>query len=241
MDRHSEIIGDYVFGGLQPERLRDLETEIQEDPGLAQEIDQLMRIASRLESMPEELRDIGEIPRLRLREGDAPAPAERRPRAARTFLDRFFGQSLVLRPALAVAAAVLLFVGGLSVGAASTGDERQLASAPAIQEAKLAPVGRLDAGATGSAAVERKGDRIRLRLSGLKPNRPGDFYEAWLMDPKNGLIGIGSFRVSGNGVVNLDLPVPVGTKRFPVVDISLQPANGKPTHSGHSVLRGTLS
>jgi hypothetical protein len=61
------------------------------------------------------------------------------------------------------------------------------------------------------------------------------------MDPKNGFISLGTFRVSEDGSTTLDLPVPVKTDRFPVVDISLQPTNGKPTHSGVSVLRGTLN
>jgi anti-sigma-K factor RskA len=82
---------------------------------------------------------------------------------------------------------------------------------------------------------------IRLKISGLAGSGKNDFYEAWLMDPKNGFISLGTFRIGEDGSTTLDLPVPVETTRFPVVDISLQPANGKPTHSGISVLRGTLN
>ena len=37
------------------------------------------------------------------------------------------------------------------------------------------------------------------------------------------------------------LPAQVDVGEFPVVDVSIEPADGDPAHSGDSVVRGTLS
>ena len=36
------------------------------------------------------------------------------------------------------------------------------------------------------------------------------------------------------------LPPEVDLSQFPVVDVSLEPADGNPAHSGDSIVRGTL-
>ncbi len=241
MDDRTELISDYLFGEISEDRRREIEREIQSDPTLAAEVAELSPLASKLEELPEELWDLGDAPPLRLeREQATPTPAPKKSRSQGA-LGRFFGGSLSLRPAYAFAAVLLIFAGGVGVGLLSGPDDRVVAVGPTIQQAKLSPVSQVDPAATGSAAVKRDGDAIRLRLTGLAENHQNNFYEAWLMDEENGLISIGTFRVGKDGTVDLDLPVPVGTERFPVVDISLQPVNGKPDHSGVSVLRGTLN
>jgi hypothetical protein len=57
-----------------------------------------------------------------------------------------------------------------------------------------------------------------------------------LRDPKH-LVAVGSFRVGPDGRARVDLPVTASSRRFPVLDISREPADGDPAHSGHSVLR----
>ena len=57
----------------------------------------------------------------------------------------------------------------------------------------------------------------------------------WLIDSQvEGMISLGPFR--GNG----DYPIPssVDPADFPIVDISIEPSDGVPTHSGVSILRG---
>jgi hypothetical protein len=37
------------------------------------------------------------------------------------------------------------------------------------------------------------------------------------------------------------IPAGVGTDVFPIIDLSIEPVDGVPTHSGKSVLRGVLA
>jgi anti-sigma-K factor RskA len=233
-------ITDYLLGELSPEQNNTFERELAGNPELAAEVEELSQIVTRLEELPEEAWDSPVPPPLRLRTTEDTAEA---PQAdGKSFLDKFFGGSFALKPAVAMFAVMGIFAAGLAVGLL-TGESDNSASnfGTTLQQASLAPVGDVDRQAAGSAAIKKDGQVIRIKLSGLKPSGDSDFYEAWLMDPKNGFVGIGTFRVGEDGETTLDLPVPVGTKEFPIVDISLQPTDGKPTHSGVSVLRGTLN
>lgn len=179
-------------------------------------------------------------------EGGPARPArERAPRRrdGDGFFARFFGGSMALRPAVGFAALALVFVGGLGAGVIVAGDSGDGGSTPTIaatQQATLAPVGDLDPAAEGVADFDEDGERIRLRFSGLAPSTDDDFYEAWMMDPEKGLISIGTFRVGSDGTGEFDLPAPVPGEEYPVIDISIEPLDGKPEHSQKSVLRGTL-
>lgn len=51
------------------------------------------------------------------------------------------------------------------------------------------------------------------------------------------MVSLGPSRPDGRYAV----PSGVDAGRFPVVDVSLEPPDGDPTHSGTSVLRGTLA
>jgi anti-sigma-K factor RskA len=246
-DKRPEIT-DYLLGELSPEDQASFEGELAANPALAAEVAELGDIVTKLESLPDEAWEAPAPPPLRLAqsiasedEGDEPAAAA--PREAKPgIFERLFGGSISLNPGIAMASVMLIFAGGLAVGLLTGGSNNSASSlGSSQQQASLAPIGEIDPSATGQADIKKGGQVIRLKLSGLKPSGDADFYEAWLMDPKNGFISVGTFRVGADGETTLDLPVPVGTKKFPVVDISLQPVNGKPTHSGVSVLRGTLN
>lgn len=176
-----------------------------------------------------------------------PDRESRRRRSSGGPFARFFGGSMALRPAVGFAALALVFVGGLGVGVLATGDGGgggggggDSGPIAATQQATLTPVGDLDPQAEGVADFDRDGEKIRLRFSGLAPSTDNDFYEAWMMDPKKGLISIGTFRVGDDGTGQFDLPAPVPGEEYPVIDISIEPLDGKPAHSQKSVLRGTL-
>lgn len=255
MSDRNEILNDYLFGEISDERRAELEREIAKDPDLAAEAAELGIIVSKLEALPDAAWGEADPPPFALpgsavpveraasatEEAPPATPREDRrgePRAGA--LGRFFAGSFSLRPAFALAAAALLFAGGIAVGSLGGSDAKIDALGPTTQQANLSPVADLDPAASGSADIKHDGRLIRLKVTGLKANGDDDFYEAWLMDPKNGLVALGTFRVDEHGEARLDLPVPVGTDRYPVVDISLQPVDGKPTHSGVSVLRGKL-
>ena len=78
---------------------------------------------------------------------------------------------------------------------------------------------------------------MRLTVSGLPRVGAGGFYEVWMMRDAGHLVALGSFRVGADGRARVDLPVTASPRRFPVLDISREPADGDPAHSGHSVLR----
>jgi hypothetical protein len=62
--------------------------------------------------------------------------------------------------------------------------------------------------------------------------------EVWLLTPEvDGLISLGYLTgASGEFIV----PDSVDLDRFSVVDISAEPLDGDPTHSGDSIVRGAL-
>jgi hypothetical protein len=104
-------------------------------------------------------------------------------------------------------------------------------------QAKLAPVAGSSHGATGTAALLDGGRRLRLDVSGL-PDPHGGAYEVWLY---NSVIDAHSLVSEKGTNVKLDLKLPANASRWHFVDISLEPADGNPNHSGDSVLRVALS
>ncbi|MBE2318914.1 anti-sigma factor [Solirubrobacter sp. CPCC 204708] len=137
------------------------------------------------------------------------------------------GRRLVLRPAVA---AVALLAAGTGLGVLLDRDPE-----PATRLV-LSPIEGVEPGASGRVGVSS--DRVSLRVSGLQPTAEGQFYELWLLGADNQLVGLGSFRVGDDGTATLRLPLPVDPERFRYFDISLEPGDGDPGHSGVSVLRG---
>jgi hypothetical protein len=182
-------------------------------------------LARRLEELPREAWDRPVPP-------PAPWPAE----AERTRR----GRSLVLRPVMAVAASALLLVAGLLAGLALWGgDDGGGGSSVTAQKIELRSIGRPNAGAAGVAELTaRPGEDASVRVSGLRPSTDGEFYELWLLGDKGKLVSLGSFAVPKSGVAELKVPVPVDAKGFRYLDVSREPADGDPAHSGDSVLRG---
>lgn len=69
------------------------------------------------------------------------------------------------------------------------------------------------------------------------PDSGEAFYEVWMIDTNvEGMISLGV--LTADGVI--DVPDSVDPAAFPVVDISVEPLDGDPTHSGQSILRGVL-
>jgi hypothetical protein len=135
---------------------------------------------------------------------------------------------------LIAAAAALLAGAGIGAGAvalASRDDGTVLASTA------LGPLD--DATAAGTArVVERDGERLlEVQLRAPAPGRD-DFYEVWLID--QGIRGMYPVGVVHEGTTNLPLPDGIDLARYPVVDVSVEPLDGDPAHSGDSVARGVL-
>ncbi len=86
-----------------------------------------------------------------------------------------------------------------------------------------------------SASPERRA--LLVDTAGLPP--ADGIYEVWLFDVETDrLVALGALDDSGKGW--LTVPTGVDVADYPQVDTSLEPADGDPTHSGNSVLRGDL-
>lgn len=206
----------YLLDELTPEEAAAFERAMAADAALREEVDRLRPVITRLEAVPNEAWDPPAPPPLRMPEA-AKAPAKR-PRR------------LVLRPLVAAACAVVLLAAGAGLGAWLDREP-----SPSEQLA-LRPVGDLDPAAAGRVSLS--GDRMTLRVSGLRPSEGDQFYELWLLGADKRLIGLGSFRVGDDGEATFRLPLPVDPGAFDYFDLSLEPGDGDPGHSGVSVLRG---
>lgn len=180
-------------------------------------------LARRLEQLPREAWDRPSPPPAPWPAAAAVAP-QRRPLLRRLLV-------------VSVAAAALLTL-GVAVGVLLTGDGDNGRSGGA-RDLALAPVGGRGQGATGSVSlVPRAGGDATVRVSGMRPNGGGDFYELWLLGDKGELISLGSFRVPRSGSAELTVPLPVDPARFRYLDVSREPDDGDPAHSTISILRG---
>lgn len=207
---------DYLLGEMEPERAALFEAELARDAALRAELERLRPVVTRLSGLPEEAWDRVQPPPLR--EPEAPA---REPRRSRR---------LILRPAVAGLCAVALLAAGTALGVLVDRDPEP--TTPLV----LSPLGDVDPQARGRVGVGA--DRLSVRVSGLPPTGDGEFYELWLLGDDKELVGLGSFRVGADGAATLRLPLPVDPERFRYFDISLEPGDGNPGHSGVSVLRG---
>lgn len=133
---------------------------------------------------------------------------------------------------LAAAAVVLVVVGLLAVVGGGDDDDPGAVVASA-------PLDLLEGPAEGSAElVDRDGQlELHLTAAGLDPGDDA-FYEVWVIDTEvAGMYSLGPLRADGV----YDLPPGVDPEAFPIVDVSVEPLDGVPTHSGQSVLRGQLT
>jgi anti-sigma-K factor RskA len=148
------------------------------------------------------------------------------------------GEVRELRPRrsrLLLAMAASLLVGtGIGAGAVALANRE---SAEEVAAADLAPLDDRDA--TGNAEVVSTGDGDQLRVV-LEAPAPGNdgFYEVWLLEPAvERMVQVGVVRP---GTTTLDLPDGIDLAEYPIVDVSVEPLDGDPTHSGVSVARGVL-
>jgi hypothetical protein len=107
------------------------------------------------------------------------------------------------------------------------------AAKPTIKKTRLAAIGAAS-GASGTAALTQGGKRLTVDASGL----PNGAYQVWLY---NSVIDAASLTKVKGTKLALDLKLPSNATRYRYVDVSLEPPDGNPNHSGESVLRVRLS
>lgn len=141
----------------------------------------------------------------------------------RTHRRALFGAAAVVLAALAIASGLLI----------SRDSENVVVAAASLTNEGLSPLG---SASSGKAEIIQRGTSYVLHLDVDRlPQEPSSYIEVWLIDTQvKGMISLGPFH--GNG----DYPIPSGVDpaKFPIVDVSLEPSDGVPTHSGVSIVRG---
>jgi anti-sigma-K factor RskA len=131
----------------------------------------------------------------------------------------------------AAACAVLAFAIGRG------GDDVRTVDEVALSNAGLDQSGASSSGSARLVVLDDGSRAIDLDVSDL-PHVDDGFFELWLIDKQvKGMVSLGPVHGSGRYVI----PPGVGTDVFPIVDLSIEPVDGIPTHSGVSVLRGVLA
>ncbi len=135
--------------------------------------------------------------------------------------------------AASAAAAAVITGGVLSWGAAAPREAGQVIASAALDALPAWET------ATGAATLEQRPDGERvLRVSLDTPVDDGVVREVWLLTPEiDGLISLG-YLTDDTGV--FVIPESVDIDRYSVVDVSAEPLDGDPTHSGNSIVRGPL-
>ncbi len=164
-----------------------------------------------------------------------PAPGGRASARSRSSHELRRRRSAALFAVLGIA----LLAGALTIALASGdggSDERPAAgdgaAAPvAGPKVELAPPG--PGPGTGTAQVLEGGDRVQLSVSGLPDPRDAR-YALWLY---NSVVAARQIGSADSGDFNVEARLPRNAERYELLDVSLEPDDGNPGHSGQSVLR----
>jgi anti-sigma-K factor RskA len=132
---------------------------------------------------------------------------------------------------LAAAAALVLVLGiGWIVS------RRTMAPPAPVAVAQLAPLQQFSA--TGSAEVLQTGGNERELVVRLSADEAHGYQEVWLIKPD--LSGLVSLGVMESTTGTFAIPPGLNLADYPIVDVSDEPLDGKPAHSGVSIVRGKL-
>ena len=127
------------------------------------------------------------------------------------------------------AAALLIAVAAGAVMTRSTDEGTVLAT---TELERLGDTGQ------GSAKIVDRNGSLQLRLDATDVEPTDGFTEVWLINAGvTELISLGPIRSDGT----YDLPAGLDPVAFPIVDVSFEPLDGNPQHSGDSVLRGQFT
>lgn len=141
------------------------------------------------------------------------------------------------------AAAAALVIAGIAVYAVTADDPDVIASAALAYD----PDAFDPLGAQAQAAAELVADdgrhRIQLVDASLPSAGPDADLEAWLIQPDDqgnvaDLVSLG--LIDAADPASLAVPAGYDPSLYSVVDISVEPRDGDPSHSGRSILRGAL-
>jgi hypothetical protein len=201
--------------------------------------ERLERLQRTLEALPESAWTPATPPPLDLDRALAGRPARGRAGLPGGALGRLRGRlTLTLAPAVWAAAAVLLLGAGTGLGALLFGGGS--ATEPRGTSVALGPLPAAGSSAVrASVRIPRSGSGdISLVISGARPTPAGHVEELWLMDAEaKRLVSVGTFRVGPDGRADVRFHSGIDPHRYQYLDVSVEPEDGDPGHSGRSVLR----
>jgi anti-sigma-K factor RskA len=189
------------------------------------EVRAIEEIAARASTLP----DLGTL--------TAPPPAVWDAIAAELAGDERADSVVPLRPrrrtAWLAAAAAAVVVGTVGIGLAVSGGQSPTVVATA------AMVDLATEADAGTARVEERADGTRVLVVDTTVTEVDDAdLEVWLIDPNiEGMVSLGYLTADEGEFV---IPAGYDVAEFPIVDVSVEPRDGVPTHSGDSVKRGVL-
>ena len=220
---------DVALGEVRVEDEGEVVRLLRDDPSFRAEVERLAPVVARLERQPRDTWEAPEPPPLVV--GVPLTPRRRRCRLP----------ALVLRPAVALGCALALVAGGIGGGLILSGGGDDGDDGAPVRRIVLDPFGKAATGAR-AVVVQRAGGRIRIEADGLRPDRRGH-HELWLLPAagRGDPVAIGTFTVGADGRATGSYRLPDDPAKYALFDVSEEPADGDPTHSGKSVLRAPVT
>ncbi|GGD07998.1 anti-sigma factor [Nocardioides daphniae] len=143
---------------------------------------------------------------------------------------------------LATVAATVALAAGVGLGAWVVQPDEKDDATPQAQVLGEAPLASLDAAAEdrGAAVVRRADDHLVLHVEASDLGGPDGTREVWLInvDGKR-MVSLGLLPVGEAG--DFDFPERLLDQGYRIVDISFEPDDGNPVHSGTSLARGEIA
>jgi anti-sigma-K factor RskA len=124
----------------------------------------------------------------------------------------------------------------IGAGAVAVLDNRDDDGDPVVAVA-LDPLADNNASGRAEVIVRDDGSRV-VQVDLDAPALDDGYYEVWLIDSQ--VVGMVPLGVVLPGTQEFELPADLDIEQFPIVDVSVEPLDGVPTHSGVSVARGEL-
>jgi hypothetical protein len=137
---------------------------------------------------------------------------------------------------VAASALVLGAVGG-AVGSSLLRPEPVATTAQVVTRVSLAAL-PVDPQAQGAAQVVSTHDGRQLAVDVSRLGGTNGFYEVWLID--RGVKKMIPLGILHGARGEFSIPQGVDLSQYPIVDVSAEPLDGNPQHSGKSLLRGTI-
>ena len=140
---------------------------------------------------------------------------------------------------LAATAAAVALAAGVGIGTQVVGDPD--GSTPSVQVLGSTELASLDDSpqARGSAQVRRQDDGLILRVEPSDLGGPAGTREVWLINTDGSrMVSLG--LLPAGETKEFDFPERLLEQGYRIVDISYEPDDGDPTHSGQSLARGTI-